>query len=44
MKIPADMRSFLRNGGNKEFLFSLTEVTLKEGKNKVGDKAIFFQT
>ena len=23
-------------------LFSLTEVALKEGKNKVGDKVIFF--
>ena len=44
MKIPADMQSFLRNGVNKEMLFSLTEVALKEGKNKVGDKVIFFKT
>ena len=42
MKIPADMKSFLRNGANKEMLFSLTEIALKEGKNKVGDKVIFF--
>ena len=31
------MQSFLRNGANKEMLFSLTEVKLKEGEKKVGD-------
>ena len=35
MKIPANMRSFVRNGANKEMLFTLTEVALIEGKRKV---------
>ena len=42
MKLPADMQSFLRNGTNKEMLFNLIEVELKEGKKKVGDKVIYF--
>ena len=42
MKLPADMQIFLRNGANKETLFSLIEVELKEGKKKVGDKVIYF--
>ena len=42
MKPPADMQSFLRNGGNKEMLFNLIDVELKEGKKKVGDKVIYF--
>ena len=42
MKLPADMQSFLRNGANKETLFSLTEIELQEGKKKVGDKFIYF--
>ena len=42
MKLPADMKSFLRNGANKETLFNLIEVELKEGKKKVGDKVTYF--
>ena len=42
MKLPADMKSFLRNGANKETLFNLIEVELKEGKKKVGDKVTDF--
>ena len=42
MKLPADMQIFLRNGANKETLFDLIEVELKEGKKKVGDKVIYF--
>ena len=42
MKLPADMQSFLRNSANKETLFNLLEVELKEGKKKVGDKVIYF--
>ena len=41
MKLPADMQSFLRNGANKEMLFNLIEVALKEGE-KNGDKVIYF--
>ena len=37
MKLPVDMQSFLRNGANKEMLFNLTEVELKEGEKKVVD-------
>ena len=36
IKLPADMQSFLRNGANKETLFNLINVKLKEGKQKVG--------
>ena len=42
MKLPADMKSFLRNGANKETLFNLIEVELKEGKKKVGHKVTYF--
>ena len=42
MKLPADMQSFLRNSANKETLFNLIEVELKEGKKKVGDKVTCF--
>ena len=43
MKLPADMQSFLRNGAaNKETLFNLINVELKEGKQKVADKVIQF--
>ena len=42
MKLPADMKSFLRNGANKETLFNLIEVELKEGKKKVGNKVTYF--
>ena len=41
MKLPADMHSFLRNGTNKEMLFNLIELALKEG-GKNGDKVIHF--
>ena len=37
MKLPVDMQSFLRNGANKEMLFNLIEVALKEGNKKIGD-------
>ena len=42
MKLPAGMKSFLRNGANKETLFSLIEVELKEGKKKIRDEVIYF--
>ena len=42
MKLPADMQSFLRNSANKETLFNLIEVELKEGKKNFGDKATYF--
>ena len=42
MKLPEDMQKFLRNGANKEMLFNLIEVALKEGKKKIGDKVIYF--
>ena len=41
VKLPADMHSFLRNGANKEMLFNLIEVALKEGKKKLGDEFIY---
>ena len=42
MKLPADMQEFLRNGVNKELLFNLIEVALKDGKKRIGDKVIYF--
>ena len=42
MKLPADMQKFLRNGANKEMLFNLIEVALREGKKKIGDKVTYF--
>ena len=41
MKLPADMQKFLRSGANKEMLFNLIEVALKEGKKKI--KLYIFQ-
>ena len=42
MKLPADMQSFLRTGANKETLFNLIEVELKEGKKKLEIKLYIF--
>ena len=44
MKLLADIQSFLRNGANKEMLFNLREVALKEGKKTIGDTVYIFQT
>ena len=42
MKLPVDTHSFLRNGANKEMVFNLTKVALKVGKQKIGNKFIYF--
>ena len=44
MKLPAYFQSFPRNGANKEMLFNLIEVALKEGKKKIEIKLYIFQT
>ena len=43
-KLPGDMQGFLgaNNGANKEMLLNLIKVALKKGKEKIGNKVIFF--
>ena len=42
MKVPYDFDKFLKNGENKESLFNLIKQAIKEGREDLGERVIYF--